>query len=59
MFVFVERTKSRVVFTGMAQFDTGLGDQVNDINFAFDFICGGHTAARIKGIRNIAATVKL
>jgi hypothetical protein len=38
--VLVEGTKARVVPSGVAQFYTGLGDEVHDVYFGFDFIYG-------------------
>jgi hypothetical protein len=43
MLVGMERTKAGVVPAGLAQFDTGLGNEVNKINARFDFVGGGHS----------------
>jgi hypothetical protein len=42
MLVGMERTKAGVVPAGLAQFDAGLGNEVNNINARFYFIGGGH-----------------
>ena len=42
MFVIVERAEPRVVLPRVAQFDSRLRDEVNDVYFGFDFINGGH-----------------
>jgi len=41
--VIVEGTEASVVLPRMTQLDPGLGDEVNDIYFGFDFINGGHS----------------
>src|SRR5271157_641509 len=43
MLVGMERTKAGVVPAGLAQFDAGLGNEVNNINARFDFVGGGHS----------------
>ena len=45
MLVIVERTETRIVLARMAQFDTSLRNEVNDVNAGFDFIKGGHGLA--------------
>src|SRR5258706_912689 len=43
MFVIVERTETRIVLARMAQLDTSLRNEVDDVNAGFDFIKGGHS----------------
>jgi hypothetical protein len=40
--ILMERTKSRVIFAGMAQFYTSLRDKVDDVYAGFDFVSNGH-----------------
>src|SRR5271157_691309 len=42
VFVGMERTKASVIPAGLAQFDAGFGNEVNNINARFDFVGGGH-----------------
>jgi len=42
MFVIVEWTEASIVLARMAQFDTSLGNKVDNIYLGFDLIKGGH-----------------
>ncbi len=45
MFVVVEGAESRIVAPRLAQLHPRLGDEVNDIDFGFDLVGGGHAGA--------------
>jgi hypothetical protein len=49
--VIVERTEAGIVLACVTQFYTGLGDEVDDIDFGFDLIKGGHNMSnQLSGI---------